>query len=323
MSWFRKIEKGLAGSGRRDMPDGLWRKCDKCGEIVYERVTKRNYWTCSKCGCHFMISSVDYILMLADENTFVEIDAGLRSCDPLGFRDSRRYADRIRAAVKKTGLNEAIVTGTCRIGDHRTVIGALDFRFMGGSMASVVGEKVARAAKRAVETRSFLVLVSSSGGARMQEGVLSLMQMAKTCAWLGKVSEAGLVYVSILTNPTTGGVTASFAMLGDITIAEPGALVGFAGPRVIEQTINQELPPGFQSSEFLLEHGQVDMVVPRSQMRKTLVNIFDFFSSIERPVEEKPKPAILKTPPHIEVKADVGPHTGGLDGPDGLPENPE
>jgi len=306
MSWFRKIEKGLAGSGKRDIPDGLWRKCDRCGEIVYERVTRRNYWTCIKCGYHFMISSLDYVAMLADENTFVEIDAGLRSCDPLGFKDSKRYPDRLRAAARKTGLNEAIVTGTCRIGDHRTVIGALDFRFMGGSMASVVGEKIARAAKRAVESRSFLVLVSSSGGARMQEGVLSLMQMAKTCAWIGKVSEAGLLYVSILTNPTTGGVTASFAMLGDVIMAEPGALIGFAGPRVIEQTINQELPPGFQSSEFLLEHGMVDMVVPRSQIKKNLVGIFDFFSSIERPVEEKARPAILKTPPHIEMKADVG-----------------
>ena len=305
MSWFRKIEKGFAGDGRRDMPDGLWRKCDKCGEIVYERVIKRNYWTCIKCGYHFTISSLDYIAMIADENTFVEIDPGLRSCDPLGFRDSKRYTDRLRIAAKKTGLNEAVVTGTCRIGDHKAVIGALDFRFMGGSMASVVGEKISRAARRAIEDRAFLVLVSSSGGARMQEGVLSLMQMAKTSAWMGKIGEAGLLYVSILTNPTTGGVTASFAMLGDVIIAEPGALVGFAGPRVIEQTINQELPAGFQSSEFLLEHGMVDMVVPRAQMRKTLVTIFDFFSGVERPVEEKPKPAILKTPPHIEVKADI------------------
>jgi len=305
MSWFRKIEKGFAGDGRRDMPDGLWRKCEKCGEIVYERVIKRNYWTCIKCGYHFTISSLDYIAMITDENTFVEIDPGLRSCDPLGFRDSKRYTDRLRIAVKKTGLNEAVVTGTCRMGDHRAVVGVLDFRFMGGSMASVVGEKISRAARRAIEDRVFLVLVSSSGGARMQEGILSLMQMAKTSAWMGKMAEAGLLYVAVLTNPTTGGVTASFAMLGDVIIAEPGALIGFAGPRVIEQTINQELPSGFQSSEFLLEHGMVDMVVPRAQMKKTLVAIFDFFSGVERPIEEKPKPAILKTPPHIEVKADM------------------
>ena len=305
MSWFRKIERGIPGGDRRDMPDGLWRKCDKCGEIVYERVIKRNSWTCIKCGNHFMISSLDYIAMIADENTFIEIDAGMRSCDPIGFRDSKRYTDRLRTAVKKTGLNEAIVTGTCRVGDHKTVMGVLDFRFMGGSMASVVGEKIARASRRALEDRAFLVLVSSSGGARMQEGILSLMQMAKTSAWIGKLSEAGLLYVSILTNPTTGGVTASFAMLGDVIIAEPGALIGFAGPRVIEQTINQELPAGFQSSEFLLEHGMVDMVVPRAQMRKTLIGIFDFFSSVERPAEEKQRPAILKTPPHIEVKAQM------------------
>jgi len=305
MSWFRKIEKGFAGDGRRDVPDGLWRKCEKCGEIVYERVIKRNYWTCIKCGYHFTISSLDYVAMIADENTFVEIDPGLRSCDPIGFRDSKRYADRLRIAAKKTGLNEAIVTGTCRIGDHKAVVGVLDFRFMGGSMASVVGEKISRAAKRAIEDGAFLVLVSSSGGARMQEGILSLMQMAKTSAWMGKVAEAGLLYVSVLTNPTTGGVTASFAMLGDIIIAEPGALIGFAGPRVIEQTINQELPAGFQSSEFLLEHGMVDMVVPRAQMKKTLVGLFDFFSGLERPIEEKPRPAILKTPPHIEVRADM------------------
>ncbi|MFH1219285.1 MAG: acetyl-CoA carboxylase, carboxyltransferase subunit beta [Candidatus Eisenbacteria bacterium] len=305
MSWFRRIEKGVASDVRRDMPDGLWRKCDKCGEIVYERVIKRNYWTCIKCGYHFMVSSLEYIAMIADENTFVEIDPGLRSCDPLGFRDSKRYADRLRIAIKKTGLNEAVVTGTCRIGEHKAVIGVLDFRFMGGSMASVVGEKISRAARRAIDDRSVLVMVSSSGGARMQEGILSLMQMAKTSAWLGRVSEAGLLYVSVLTNPTTGGVTASFGMLGDVIIAEPGALVGFAGPRVIEQTINQELPPGFQSSEFLLEHGMVDMVVARAQMKKTLVGIFDFFSAVERPVEEKQRPAILKTPPHIEVKADI------------------
>jgi acetyl-CoA carboxylase carboxyl transferase subunit beta len=305
VSWFRKIEKGFGGDGRRDMPDGLWRKCEKCGEIVYERVIKRNYWTCIKCGYHFTISSLDYITMITDENTFVEIDPGLRSCDPLGFRDSKRYTDRLRIAAKKTGLNEAVVTGTSRMGDHKAVVGVLDFRFMGGSMGSVVGEKVSRAAKRAIEDRSFLVLVSSSGGARMQEGILSLMQMAKTSAWMGKLAEAGLLYVSVLTHPTTGGVTASFSMLGDVIIAEPGALIGFAGPRVIEQTINQALPPGFQSSEFLLEHGMVDMVVPRAQLKKTLIAIFDFFSGVERPVEEKPKPAILKTPPHIEVKADM------------------
>jgi acetyl-CoA carboxylase carboxyl transferase subunit beta len=304
MSWFRRIERGLKGSGKRDMPDGLWRKCDGCGEIVYERVIQRNHWTCIKCGYHFMISCRDYISLICDEGSFTETETDVQSCDPLGFKDSKKYPDRLRSAMKKTGLNEAVVTGTCTIGDHRAVVGALDFKFLGGSMASVVGEKVARATRKALEDRRFLVLVSSSGGARMQEGILSLMQMAKTSAWLARLSEEKLLFVSILTHPTTGGVTASFSMLGDIILAEPGALIGFAGPRVIEQTINQELPAGFQRSEFLLDHGMVDRVVPRPEMKKTLVGIFEFFGDIERPAEEKQKPAILKTPPHIEVKAE-------------------
>ena len=304
MSWFRRIERGLKRSIKREMPDGLWRKCDGCGEIVYERVIQRNYWTCIKCGHHFMISGRDYINMLVDDGTFEEMDAHMTSDDPLDFKDSKRYTDRLKSAIKKTGLAEAIVTGKGEIGGHPSVVGALDFKFLGGSMASVVGEKVARATRKALEEKRFLVLVSSSGGARMQEGILSLMQMAKTSAWLARFAENGGLYVSILTHPTTGGVTASFAMLGDIIIAEPGALIGFAGPRVIEQTINQELPPGFQRSEFLLDHGMLDMVVPRPQMKKTLVEIFDFFSERKRPAEEAHKPAVLKTPPSIEVRAD-------------------
>jgi acetyl-CoA carboxylase carboxyl transferase subunit beta len=312
MSWFKRIERGLSRGGKRDMPDGLWRKCDGCGEIVYERVIQRNHWTCIKCGYHFMIGAHEYVSLIADAGTFAEMDRSMRSDDPLGFRDSKKYPDRLRSAMKKTGLNEAVVTGTCTIGEHPAIIAVLDFKFMGGSMASVVGEKVARAIKKAVEERCFLVIVSSSGGARMQEGVLSLMQMAKTSAWLGRLSEEGLVFISVLTNPTTGGVTASFAMLGDIIIAEPGALIGFAGPRVIEQTINQELPKGFQRAEFLLDHGMVDMVTPRPAMRKTLTDIFDFFGDIQRPVEEKRKPEILQTPPDLEVRADRKPDGGAL-----------
>lgn len=304
MRWFKRIEKGLSGGGKREMPDGLWRKCDGCGEIVYERVIQRNNWTCIKCGHHFMIGAREYISLVSDPDTFEEMDAELRSEDPLEFRDSKKYTDRLHGAIKKTGLNEAVVTGTCAVGEHPAVVGAMDFKFMGGSMASVVGEKVARATRKAIEERRALILVSSSGGARMQEGILSLMQMAKTSGWLARLSDEGLLYISILTHPTTGGVTASFSMLGDIIIAEPGSLIGFAGPRVIEQTINQELPPGFQRAEFLLDHGMVDMVVPRTEMRKTLVEILDFFGDIDRPVEDKPRPAILKTPPHIEVRAD-------------------
>jgi acetyl-CoA carboxylase carboxyl transferase subunit beta len=251
-----------------------------------------------------MISGRDYVSLISDGDSFSEMDSRMQSRDPLGFKDSKRYPDRLRSAMKKTGLSEAVITGPCEVGGHPVVMGVLDFKFMGGSMASVVGEKVARATRKALDDRHNLILVSSSGGARMQEGILSLMQMAKTSAWLARHSEEGLLYLSILTHPTTGGVTASFAMLGDIIIAEPGALVGFAGPRVIEQTINQELPPGFQRAEFLLDHGMVDMVVPRPEMKKTVVRILDFFGDIERPAEEKQKPAILKTPPHIEVKAD-------------------
>jgi acetyl-CoA carboxylase carboxyl transferase subunit beta len=303
MSWFRRIERGLKGDDKRDLPDGLWRKCDACGEIMYERVIERNMWSCMKCGHHFIISGHQYASILADKGTFEEIDAGMRSIDPLGFKDSKKYTDRIRAATKKTGLNEAVVAGTCKIGDHPAVVAAFDFKFMGGSMGSVVGEKVARAIKRAVEGKTALVIVSSSGGARMQEGILSLMQMAKTSAWLTRLSDAGRPYISILTHPTTGGVTASFSMLGDVIIAEPGALIGFAGPRVIQQTINQDLPEGFQRAEFLLEHGQVDMVVPRPRMKQTVVDLLDFFGDVARPAAGKSKPAILKTPPHIEVKA--------------------
>ncbi len=313
MSWFRKIERGLSRNGKRDMPDGLWRKCDGCGEIIYERVIHRNKWTCIKCGHHFLVSAREYISMLADPGSFTEMDSAIRSMDPLNFRDSKKYTDRLKIAMKKTGLNEAVVTGTCDIGEHPACVAVLDFKFMGGSMASAVGEKVARATKAALEQRRFLVIVSSSGGARMQEGILSLMQLAKTSAWLPRYADAGLLFVSVVTHPTTGGVTASFAMLGDIIIAEPGALVGFAGPRVIEQTINQELPEGFQRSEFLFDHGMVDMVVPRTKMKKTLVEVFDFFGDIDKPVEEKQKPAILKTPPHLEVKADrraAGPVSG-------------
>jgi len=308
MSWFRRIEKGLKGNDKRDLPDGLWRKCDACGEIMYERVIERNVWTCMKCGHHFIISGHQYASILADQGTFEEMDAGMRSTDPLGFKDSKRYTDRIRSSTRKTGLNEAVVSGVCKIGDHPAVVAALDFKFMGGSMGSVVGEKVARATRRAVEDKRALVIVSSSGGARMQEGILSLMQMAKTSAWLTRLSDGHLPYISILTHPTTGGVTASFSMLGDIIIAEPGALVGFAGPRVIQQTINQDLPEGFQRAEFLLEHGQVDMVVARPRMKKTVVGLLDFFGDMDRPAEGRGRPAILTTPPHIQVKA------GGTDG---------
>jgi len=295
MSWFRKIEQGLSRDVKRDMPDGLWRKCDGCGEIVYERVIHRNNWTCIKCGYHFIVSAREYISILADPGSFTEMDSAIRSCDPLHFRDSKKYTDRLKSAMKKTGLSEAVVTGTCDIGEHPACVAVLDFKFMGGSMASVVGEKVARATRTALEERRFLIIVSSSGGARMQEGILSLMQMAKTSAWLARYADEGLLYTSILTHPTTGGVTASFAMLGDLIIAEPGALVGFAGPRVIEQTINAELPKGFQTSEFLLEHGMVDRIVERKHLKQEIHESLRFLSDGVAPWQEAPHGAVAES----------------------------
>ncbi len=277
MPWFRKQGRGFKPAERKEIPDGLWMRCTKCSDIVYRKEVEKLLWTCPKCGDHFRVTARQYVGLLADEGTFEEHDAGLLPRDPLRFRDSRRYTERLRTAQKKTNMNEAILCGSAKIGGFRTELGVLDFAFMGGSMGSVVGEKVARATARAVERSCPLVLVSCSGGARMQEGILSLMQMAKTSALLARLSDAGGLFISIVTHPTTGGVTASFAMLGDVILAEPDALVGFAGPRVIQQTINQELPPGFQKSEFLLEHGMVDRVVHRTQMRDEIIGLFKFF----------------------------------------------
>lgn len=277
MAWFRRTKKGIAAQEKKDLPDGLWLKCEKCGEIIYRRELERNSFVCMACGYHFRIRAVDYIRLLADEGTFEEFNAHIESVDPLGFRDSKKYTDRLKEAKKKTGMNEAIVTGTCAIESIPSVLGVMDFAFIGGSMGSVVGEKVARAVDKAIELRRPLIIVSASGGARMMEGALSLMQMAKTSARLTLLSEAGLPYISILTHPTTGGVTASYAMLGDVILAEPGALIGFAGPRVIQQTIRQELPEGFQTAEFLLQHGFVDAVVPRRELKSKLAQLLRFF----------------------------------------------
>jgi acetyl-CoA carboxylase carboxyl transferase subunit beta len=277
MSWFRKKERGFKPAARKQIPDGLWTRCLKCGDIVYRMEVERMLWTCPKCEFHFRVSARQYVDILADEGVFEERDGHLFPKDPLRFRDVKRYTDRLRQAQASSSLTEAILCGSAKIGGYDVELGILDFSFMGGSMGSVVGEKVARAAARAEERSCPLAIVSSSGGARMQEGILSLMQMAKTSALLARFSDSGGLYISILAHPTTGGVTASFATLGDVIIAEPGALVGFAGPRVIQQTINQELPEGFQRSEFLLEHGMVDMVVHRMKMKETLVGLFSFF----------------------------------------------
>lgn len=274
MAWFRRSKNFIAPeTARRDIPDGLWTKCDKCGEIIYRKQLEQQLYTCGKCGYHFRIGSKEYINILLDERTFKEFDKKMRSNDPLNFEDTKKYKDRIKEAIRKTGLYDAVRTGTGKINGIDVVIAVMDFGFIGGSMGSVVGEKVARAIDRARKEKKPLIIISSSGGARMMEGALSLMQLAKTSAKLAQFSNAGLPYISVLTDPTTGGVTASYAMLGDVNIAEPEALIGFAGPRVIRQTIGKDLPEGFQRAEFQLEKGFVDMVVHRKDMKETITKL--------------------------------------------------
>ena len=277
MAWFRKEKKRLTAK-KRELPADVWSKCDGCGEILYREKLAENLHVCPKCGFHFRIGPEDYAKLLLDRDLEEEYDTQLRSVDPLRFVGPTAYSERYQRALKKVGRNEAVITGRGRIDDLDVKFGVMDFGFIGGSMGSVVGEKIARVVERALEERQPLILVSASGGARMMEGVLSLMQMAKTSSALGRLHQARLPYISILTHPTTGGVTASFAMLGDVIVAEPGALIGFAGPRVIEQTIGQELPDGFQRSEFLLEHGMVDMVVPRPELKSNVSTLLQHMS---------------------------------------------
>jgi acetyl-CoA carboxylase carboxyl transferase subunit beta len=282
MPWFsRRAKKGIkSGGDKRDMPQGVWLKCDECSEILYRPEMEKSFWTCQKCNYHFRIGSRQYLDLLLDKESFFEEDEDLSPDDPLKFKDSKKYGERISAAKEKTGLNDAIVAGRGAVKGIPVSIAALDFGYMGGSMGSVVGERIARVTQRAIEDRRGLVTLSSSGGARMQEGIYSLMQMAKTSAVLARLSEEKLPHVSILTHPTTGGVTASFASLGDVILAEPKALIGFAGPRVIRETIKQELPEGFQRSEFLLEHGFVDRVVHRKEIRDMVAQILAIFGDL-------------------------------------------
>ncbi|MBW3535026.1 MAG: acetyl-CoA carboxylase, carboxyltransferase subunit beta [Gemmatimonadetes bacterium] len=270
MAWFRKEKQPLKASEKRDVPGDVFEKCEGCGEILYGEKLREHLNVCPDCGFHFRMRADRYVEILLDEASFEEMDAELASADPLGFTDLKPYAERIAAAEKKVGRKDAVITGSGTLEGMEVCLAVMDFRFIGGSMGSVVGEKIARCARAALERKVPLVIVSASGGARMMEGIYSLMQMAKTSAVLARLHEAGIPFVSILTDPTTGGVTASYAMLGDVHLAEPGALIGFAGPRVIEETIKQELPEGFQRSEFLLEHGMVDRVVDRRELRGTL-----------------------------------------------------
>jgi acetyl-CoA carboxylase carboxyl transferase subunit beta len=276
MEWFKKPKNGLVSQQKKEIPDGLWTKCESCGEIIYVKELEKNLWVCHRCNFHFRIKSKDYIELLLDEGKLEEYDNNLVSTDPLKFKDSKRYPDRIRDSRKKTGLNDAVIVGIGKIENKEVSFGVMDFGFIGGSMGSVVGEKVARAIERSLERKIPLVIVSCSGGARMQEGILSLMQMAKTSALLAKLYDANIPFISVLTNPTTAGVMASYASLGDVIIAEPKALLGFAGPRVIQQTIGQELPPGFQSSEFFLEHGFLDKIVERKDLKRTVSLLLEY-----------------------------------------------
>ncbi len=281
MAWFKKENKAESGEAEEPFKlksaEGLWVKCNNCREIIYRKELERRAKVCPKCQYHFPISIAERIAMVLDEGSFRELDRDLSPQDPLTFKDTARYKDRLKTYQDKTGYKDAVVMGDGEIQNRPVVLVLLNFSFMGGSMGSVVGEKLTRGVERAIAHRTPLIVFSSSGGARMQEGIFSLMQMAKTSSALARLQTVGVPYISVLTDPTFGGVTASFAMLGDIILAEPKALIGFAGPRVIEKTIKQQLPAGFQRAEFLLEHGMIDRIVERSQLRETLGRIVYFF----------------------------------------------
>jgi len=276
MPWFKRSKVNIASdTQKKELPDGLWEKCPGCGEIIHNKQLEANLWTCLKCEHHFRIGSQEYINILLDKGSFKEISRKMKSADPLNFEDTKKYTDRVSSSIKKLGLYDAIKIGTGKIERKNIAFGCMDFKFIGGSMGSVVGEKIARITDKAYKNKIPLVLVSASGGARMMEGAYSLMQLAKTSARLARLSEEKIPYISILTDPTTGGTTASYAMLGDFNIAEPKALIGFAGPRVIKQTIGRDLPEGFQRSEFLLDKGFVDIVSTRQNLKHTISTLLD------------------------------------------------
>ena len=287
MAWFKKEKTPKLPAGERKfvMPEGLWVKCDNCKEIIYKKEVARNANVCPKCNYHFRISARERLDAMYDDGSYREFDTEIAPVDALGFVDTKPYAARLVSYQKETGLKDALVSSEGRMGGMRVIIAAMEYGFMGGSMGSVVGEKITRSAERAYDASCPLIIVSCSGGARMQEGALSLMQMAKISAALARLEEKRIPYISILTDPTTGGVTASFAMLGDLIIAEPKALIGFAGPRVIEQTIRQKLPVGFQRAEFLLDHGMIDILVDRTQLRDTVIQCLQFMVGPVKPAD--------------------------------------
>lgn len=280
MAWFKKSKEQRL-TKKVKIPEGLWVKCDNCKEIIYRKEIEKNLKVCPKCNYHFRISAQERLKLLVDKDTFEEINREITASDPLGFKDTVSYRDRIRENQEKTGLKEAVITGVAKINGYPVIIAVMDFSFLGGSMGSAVGEKIVRAVEKAIEERLPLITVASSGGARMQEGIFSLMQMAKTAAAIARLKESKIPFISILSDPTFGGVTASFAMLGDIIIAEPKSLIGFAGPRVIEQTIKQHLPENFQRAEFLLSHGMIDMVVERKDLKEMIGKILAHLLPLE------------------------------------------
>jgi acetyl-CoA carboxylase carboxyl transferase subunit beta len=286
MAWFKKEKTPKQpGERRLQIREGLWVKCDNCKEIVYRQEVLLNSNVCPKCNYHFRISARERLEQLLDDARYEEFDAEISPTDALEFRDTKPYRERLVQYQDRTAMQDALISCTGRLGGHPVVLSVMEYGFMGGSMGSVVGEKVTRCAERSLRERWPLITISCSGGARMQEGALSLMQMAKISSALARLDQEGIPFISILTDPTTGGVTASFAMLGDLNIAEPRALIGFAGPRVIEQTIRQKLPAGFQRSEFVQEHGMLDMVVDRSQMRDILISCLNFMVGAPQPAK--------------------------------------
>lgn len=303
MSWFKRVKEGILTKtqDKKPTPDGLWHKCSQCKTPTTTKEFELNLWVCPSCQHHDKIGSAEYFHFLFDEGKFKEMDAEMISGDPLEFKDTKPYKSRLESSMQKSGLHDAVRTATGRINGIKVSMAVMDFNFIGGSMGSVVGEKIARAIDKALELQLPMIIISKSGGARMMEAAFSLMQMAKTSAKLALLAEAKLPYISILTDPTTGGITASFAMLGDINIAEPKALIGFAGPRVIKETIGKDLPEGFQRSEFLLEHGFVDLIVERKDMKERLYEILNIIGVHKKQAET---PAPTKTKKNITQKAE-------------------
>ncbi len=280
MPWFKRTKENISTgvAEKKEIGEGNWIKCPNCDEMMHKTQWENNLYLCTKCEYHFRIGSAEYFKIIFDDGTFKEFDKKVTSIDPLEFSDTKKYSDRLEESIKKTGLYEAIRNGTGKINGLDAVVSCMDFKFIGGSMGSVVGEKIARAVKKAIKSKSPYIIISKSGGARMMEAAISLMQLAKTSAWLAKLSEYKLPYISVLTDPTTGGASASYSMLGDVNLAEPGALIGFAGPRVIKQATGKDLPPGFQRAEFLQEHGFLDLVVNRKDLKDKLYYLIRFLT---------------------------------------------